>query len=501
MVGNVELRQNNDGELDTLKVIDEENNIRVEITPDQIPDLEDIEGRLGKSEYKNNSYHGLSDPYYGVLKKETFSNGILWWKEKYYKYTLETGKIKKHMCAHIDLGDIQNGMKIALDSLRIVSTSKLYFMGNKLMDRGLVTQRVKNLYVGITDLEANQSGIVGYDEPTGYWENTESPTFNGLNENVFVYSKNYGDYFGQYMTSNSNRYSTKYYYDRQIYPGDTIVVNTNNFVYDNTQLDFGRISPAGYPWSHPFLYVAWDEEYGASTFYSKDESNPFVTLESDVAITAKIRLISNNVENIKGKTTIGSDGVTIVNGTNKFLYVGDSGIIGRWGTYEMSLSDEGGAKISGGYQTIYDNSQKDFGGVAYKINVSASFVDATPLSPASPGQIKGNELRLPYASEYGIGRMLTIIGNDTVSILPMPNELMIYAHPTDRSTSAAPGERLNPFLELTSFPMSYTYQLPSSGNYYRWHNNIVTLVSNGSAWYITNIPGDILNGVVSVLYP
>ena len=124
MVGSVELRQNNDGETDTLSVWDEHNNKKVEITPEQIPTINNI------NQVKNNNYRAdtktfNSNVWTGIVEN-SWTTGILWWKEHHYQYALDVYILT--LTGSMNIGSYTNKDKLDINNYKIrVNLNKAKF--------------------------------------------------------------------------------------------------------------------------------------------------------------------------------------------------------------------------------------------------------------------------------------------------------------------------------------------------------------------------------------
>lgn len=115
LIGSVELRQNKDGETDTLSVWDEYNNKKVEITPEQIPAINNI-NQVKNNNYRSNTVNFNKYIYSGIVEN-SWTTGALWWKEHHYQYKLDTTILT--LTGSMNIGSYTNKDKFDINNYKI----------------------------------------------------------------------------------------------------------------------------------------------------------------------------------------------------------------------------------------------------------------------------------------------------------------------------------------------------------------------------------------------
>ena len=140
---------------------------------------------------------------------------------------------------------------------------------------------------------------------------------------------------------------------------------------------------------------------------------------------------------------------------------------------EFSMDNNNGLKTSGIVQDITSSTTK------YIAN-STTIADCRTLSSETT-------VYLPTAVNYGVGRILTIIGNDYITISTTSGSEYIRREKGDTGPdySGFPTKTADGLTSSTSILMTSTYSgIGQNGDttYYRKHNSIVKLMSTGDEW-------------------
>lgn len=211
----------------------------------------------------------------------------------------------------------------------------------------------------------------------------------------------------------------------------------------------------------------------ASITFDSQQSNPSFVLDTVVNSSAKI------VKPTDALTIIGRDGIVFhTDDTGEYFMAGNNGIKIKWGDAELDLSDADGFRTNFKTTTINASTSK-------YLQKKDCFVVATDISQAT-------NLYLPSASTYGVGRVITIIGNDYITLRTNSNSEYIYTEVKAIEygpSGVYPQASAFPFNSSTSFAFSTTgieqdYTGEGVDKYYRTHNPLIRLVCSGSGWYL-----------------
>lgn len=174
-------------------------------------------------------------------------------------------------------------------------------------------------------------------------------------------------------------------------------------------------------------------------------------------------------------TIIGKDGIVFnTENTGEYFKASENGIVAKWGDASITLDSSNGLKITSKVQTVSSSSNQ--------IDSSTSIVNATGITSATT-------IYLPDASTYGVGRELTIYGNDYVSVAVRYSGKILEEKETESSYSSYPSESAYPFTEYSTYSLSLTdSKEEDSGDggtqtkYYRYHKPVLRLLNLGLNW-------------------
>lgn len=209
----------------------------------------------------------------------------------------------------------------------------------------------------------------------------------------------------------------------------------------------------------------------ASITFDSQQSNPYFLLDTVVNSSAKI------VKPTDALTIIGRDGIVFhTDDTGEYFMAGNNGIKIKWGDAGISLDNANGLKITSKVQTVSSSS--------IQIDSSASIVNATGITSATT-------IYLPDASTYGVGRELTIYGNDYVSVaVRYSGKILTPIETVESSSTYYPNASTYPYNEYSSYslsPTSENHNVPDGNGgtmteYYRAHHPVLRLLNLGLNW-------------------
>lgn len=209
----------------------------------------------------------------------------------------------------------------------------------------------------------------------------------------------------------------------------------------------------------------------ASITFDNQQSNPYYYFDTSVVSKVKVKKPTDSL------TIIGRDGIVFhTENTDEYFKASESGIEMRWGDAGISLDNANGLKITSKVQTVSSSS--------IQIDSSASIVNATGITSATT-------IYLPDASTYGVGRELTIYGNDYVSVaVRYSGKILIPIETVESNNNYYPDASTYPYDEYSSYPLSPTNSnnnVPDGDGgtmtvYYRAHHPVLRLLNLGLNW-------------------
>lgn len=174
-------------------------------------------------------------------------------------------------------------------------------------------------------------------------------------------------------------------------------------------------------------------------------------------------------------TRIGSNGLVFnTENAGQYFYSGNDGIQMKWGDALLSLDSTYGLRTSGLLQNITSSSTKN-------ISTSTTLADCRTLSSATT-------VYLPNTANYGVGRILTILGNDYITIQSYNSSQTILSQiGTSSSYSGYPSAQTNCFSSVQSVALSTTSMKSGNGDdiqdeYFRTHTPLLKLMCTGTQW-------------------
>jgi len=207
----------------------------------------------------------------------------------------------------------------------------------------------------------------------------------------------------------------------------------------------------------------------ASITFDNQQSNPYYYFDTSVVSKVKVKKPTDSL------TIIGRDGIVFhTENTDEYFKASESGIEMRWGDAGISLDNANGLKITSKVQTVSNSTTQ--------IDSSASIVNATGITSATT-------IYLPDASTYGVGRELTIYGNDYVSVAVRYSGKILKEMNEESSYSSYPSESAYPFTEYSTYSLSSTSSKEedtgdggTTTKYFRYHKPVLRLLNLGLNW-------------------
>lgn len=211
----------------------------------------------------------------------------------------------------------------------------------------------------------------------------------------------------------------------------------------------------------------------ASITYTSEQPDFYYTFDYSFTGNTTITKPTSSI------TRIGRNGMVFNGGgTNQWFYAGNTGMEMKWGDCLLSLDNTYGLKTSGKLETFHQG--QCFGNEA--------IVNATNATSSL------HTITLPDAANYGIGRVLTIIGNDYTTISSNnSNQKIMYPKGDTVSgwDGSTPAAETSTFTQVTSVSMSRTYTYASeeteSGTRYRYartHSTMLQFMCTGTNWLL-----------------
>lgn len=436
LVGSVEIRQNGDGSIDTLTVWDNDNVMKVRVSPEAIPSKSSM-ANVTTPEYKGTfitlSNNRQADVH--TIDGEHRYEYFLWWSwDDVWEYWTSGNYFSFNTTC--SLGTLSNGNVISVNGLKASILSKAYWKGTTYVsDRGSNRQSISKV---IVRLQYKNNSNTWVEISNTARDILSSSTITVLNESATIEYNNY--LWQDYTIANgTHEYRLK------------LEVQYN--VYADIEFTSEQSSP----------YFTFDYSMTASTTIQKP--------------TTSLMQIGNN-----GLVFNGS-------GTKQWFYAGNDGLEMCWGNDALiSLDSTYGLKTSGKLVNYGDMT-----GSPKQIPSNADI--AWCITPTSAATVK-----LPNASTYGVGRKLLILGNDYITVQTYSSSQKITTYPNSVSSTGwqtsqtPPSASASPYVQYTSFSMSRTWKSDEkteseTGDHYyiykRSHDCLVELVCTGTGWLMT----------------
>lgn len=418
MVGSVEIKQNGIGETDTLTVWDDDNIMRVKISPEAIPNKSQIETNLNPTSVINfRNISGQDWPTSGEVHQYHTWTEFIWTWNHQWKYYLENAYF--NYTSYVDIGSFNSGDKISLSELSTSIRSVAYFKGEDYVSTRSDYQHTQSISSVILRLK-RKSGSSWVTVSS--YNLTSGSTINVANESASI-----------------------------SYPSGIL----SNYTIPTT---------ASYRLELEIVYNVY-----ASITYTEQQSNPYFMF--DYSCNSNIKLVQPSAS----MTRVGRNGLVFnTDSAGQYFYAGNDGIEIKWGDSSITLDNTNGLKTNVGVTNITDSSSK-------YISRSASFVNCTALTSAAT-------VYLPSTANYGVGRIITILCNDYVTISTYSSSENIYTKMNiETSNTGYPSIKTYPFNSSrtivctgTSYSAGDEY---TSDVYTRTHEPLIRLMCNGAGWY------------------
>ena len=245
-------------------------------------------------------------------------------------------------------------------------------------------------------------------------------------------------------------------------------ISYSSTIWDNREITGGSSSGSNY-----FLELEIQYNVYGEITYSSQQSNPYFSFYYSVTGFTNITKPTTSL------TRIGRNGIVFNGeGANQWFYSGTTGMEMRWGDALISLDSTYGLKTNGILQTL-----------------TSGYISSSTTLAKCDGATSASNVYLPNALYYGVGRIITVLGNDYITIRTYSNSQKIY-RPMSEETSygSYPSIRTTSVAEITSLTMSDTYtSYADDGDggtttiYHRTHRPIMMFMCTGTGWLIINI--------------
>jgi len=354
LVGSVEIRQNHDGTTDTLTVWDEDDKLRVQISPDEIPAKADISSSINPT-YNSyfNSISGMRYPTDGATwERHTYTEFIWSWDHKWQYYAASENSSSSpayfRFTTTDSLGNYNAGEKITLDDYWANISTVAYFKGStRMTDRGTNQQSISSV---ILRFQCNRGS--GWATISSF-NLTNSATINLWDEFVSI------EYNNMLLNNYTLPYTGTYRVEMEI-------------VYN---------------------------VYASIVFTGKSgkQSNPYILFNCGVRGGLNVISPSNSM------TRIGSNGILFnTSNTGQYFYSGNDGIEMKWGDVGVSLDQYGYRRYKKVY-TVATSGTSASSRYAYSIPFDADVIFVT-----------GQYVQINTHAWAGIpdGKEIIVVGND-----------------------------------------------------------------------------------------
>ena len=340
LIGSTEIRQNADGEVDTLTVWDSGDIMRVKISPEAIPNKSNIQQEINPTsnlQFRNN---GTSNNY-AVTIHHTWTEFIWSWDHRWQYYVSQGGYIK--FFQYCNIGTFQSGSKITLSSLYTNLTSRAYFKGGEHMTTRSASGRTQS----ITDV------IIRLKRKSG-------------SSYVNVTSKT--------LTSGSTITVTD----------ETATITYPNYIWDNYTIE----TAGSYRIELEFVYNPY-----ASITYSSEQNNPSIDFYNNLWSTINI------VQPSASMTRIGRNGLVFnTDQAGQYFYAGNDGIEMKWGDASITLDSSQGLKLCPVIETL-TSSNTQISERASIVNATGYTSNTTIYLPSASTYGIGRELII-YGNDF-----------------------------------------------------------------------------------------------------
>ena len=354
LVGSVEIKQNSDGKNDTFTVWDEDEIMRVKVSPEEIPSKSNIQTSINPTSLKDfTTLSKQTIPTSGSVEGHHSYKYFLGskWNHKYWYNTTNAYFIYNQT---LDIGKYSSGQSFTISNLSSKIKSKAYFKGTVYTDNRGTEQSISKVILRLRRYNGSTWSIVqSYD-----------------------------------FTDSS-----------------TIVVDTESvsISYPTTLLSNYQVTTDG---NYRIELEIIHNVYAESAKYSSKQSNVYFnftyTCNSSVTLT----------QPSASMTRIGRNGIVFnTDLAGQYFYAGNDGIEMKWGESSITLDSSTGLKFN--YATTHISTASS----TIPSDVAIAFCDSFTTDTT---------VYLPKASTYGIGRILTIVGNDYLLISGNTTEELIY---------------------------------------------------------------------------
>lgn len=356
LVGSVEIRQNHDGTTDTLTVWDEDDKLRVQISPDEIPAKANISSSINPT-YNSyfNSISGMRYPTGATWERHTYTEFIWSWDHEWQYYVASESSSSSpayfRFTTTDSLGNYNAGEKITLDDYWANISTVAYFKGStRMTNRGTNQQSISSV---ILRFQCNRGS--GWATISSF-NLTNSATINLWDEFVSI--------------------------------------EYNNMLLNNYTLPY----TGAYRVEMEIVYNV----YASIVFKGKSgkQSNPYILFNCGVRGGLNVISPSNSM------TRIGSNGILFnTSNTGQYFYSGNDGIEMKWGDVGVSLDQYGYRRYKKVY-TVATSGTSASSKYGYSIPFDADVIFVT-----------GSNVQINTHAWSGIpeGKEIIVVGNSTTT--------------------------------------------------------------------------------------
>jgi len=420
IVGSLTVKQNGDGNVDTVKVYDENNNLSVEITPDKIP---------SKSNIGIHDINRTIRIYPSPMTTTVSSSSYVGYKDTGAGHTSAPWRFRWY------LGNFNN-----------------YASSDNLNLSAYTTTMSFSESIGI--LEANSRISIGITSFFNTFECRFSTVGDvGSWKSAVVNSVNY-----QILTSNNNVYTS----------GNLPIISTD---YESSAFTINCSAVRNIPISTTDTYrISFIINVSFSGIYSRKSGN-YESFSNYWTIYQTTTSVDVPITITGGPTlpymNIGSDGFYYTGTNTNYLYSGENEFEIACNSNKLNINDYG--------VNIYNN--------AYEYTTISPILE---LGNYSLVYIKrggnNNVIKLPKASEYGYGRILTIIGYLALEIQAYGSDYIWLIRDPGNILGSSYPEYVNvPIILSTSFGWG------TNRNYFNIKNNgVLQLLCLNDGWHCLN---------------
>lgn len=348
--GSVEIRQHSSESYDSLSVYDNKDNKKVEIIPHAIPGRSALSTTAGlniDNSLNFNYITATSTASKDYINITTYKHGLFGWGKKTYGYELSGYNL--NFTSSVNIGELKLGDVLDLKNFYMVINTKASLNGNtNVENRGEHgEQRITSLTYTL-----KRNGIAVPGQALVNILSDSGLSIDGEASDKIVVSLQ-RTFLNDYIVQNSGSYSIDY------------SININ--------------------------FYAWIE---VSSYYSAPYFRFYNNISSSIGYSISDAAVSTSSDMSKGRTVIGTNGFMFGGNNSRYFYTGDEGFEMTWDDAGLVIDSNYGFKVNKLYTNISSTTT-----IAAKYDVVICDYSSSPYT-----------VTLPATSDFGNGRILTIIG-------------------------------------------------------------------------------------------